>query len=343
MKSSEIKYCCFNSNRKFGIELEVEKNKTQQEILNAIKEVSKKDVQTSAGHWMQSVNNGEWHVKYDSSCGPKGNKAEDGGGWEIASFVASGYKDLLEIEKSVNAVNKLGCIINKHCGFHIHVDVSDFTKEEISILMARWIKIENWISQMVSPSRVNNKHCKLISSVKKKYINFDIKYEPLVLWDIVKPTNFAVHENPQKKVSLNSIGIAEKFYRLDNGIGISANSRQTIELRMPEGTLDGDNVKNWVRFFILFVETCKSSKMPNHLLPVKTIEEFLRFVGLSGSKNEFYLLSSGLLKTKKWALNKVKIYGSYGGKKQVIKKIKLITEPVSVNNANLVGSDVCSI
>lgn len=317
----EVTYRCFGSKRNFGIELEIEKTRTQQQIQETIQTVSKKPIQTTGGSWAQSNNNMFWHVKYDSTCGPLG-KGKDNGGWEIASFVASGYKDLLEIEAVTNALRESGCKVNKNCGLHIHADASDFSRDQISALTAYWIKVEGWLSQAVPANRVNNKYCKLISKVKK--LKFEDSYDPVKLWNVVKPTNFSIHENDQKKMALNLVGVAQKFHYDEAGTSFPMEMRQTIELRMPEGTLDGNEVKNWVRLFLLFVETCKDKEMPSNLKPASTIEELLCVLGLADS-DKFYLLSKGLHETKTWLLKRVTSYGTHKGKREATGKLKFIS------------------
>lgn len=323
MQGVEVTYRCFTSKRKFGIELEVEKNKTQAEITAAIQAVTEKPVESTSGHWAQSTHNDYWHIKYDSTCGPKG-KGKDKGGWEVASYVASGYKDLLDIEKTTDALCELGCKVNDNCGLHIHADVSDFTKNQISILIAYWLKVEKWLSQAVPSIRADNKYCKLLAKSKAKELKTDVEYEPLGLWDLVKPTNFAVHENNQKKTSLNLVGIAQRFHYEDQGAGIPCGVRQTVELRMPEGTLDGREVVNWVRLFLLFVETSKTAKMPNNIAPAGSVEELLRIIGFVDPKR-FYLLSKGLHETKTWLLKRIRRHGTHRAKRQATDKLKFIT------------------
>lgn len=323
MQDMEVTYRCFSSKRKFGIEIEVEKNKTQEEISDAIGTVAKRPIQISGGQWAQSTHNTYWHVKYDSTCGPKG-KGKDNGGWEVASFVASGYKDLLEIEHVANSLKVLGCNVNDNCGLHIHVDVSDFSKEQISVLTAYWLKVEAWFSQAVPSIRTENKYCKLITKSKAKNLSFDTHYASTTLWDIIKPTNFAIHENDQKKMSLNMVGIAQRFHYEDQGETCPPGVRQTVEFRMPEGTLDGKEVKNWVRLFVLFVETCKISKMPPNIAPATSIEEVMKCLGFS-DPDKFYLLSKGLHETKTWLLKRIKSYGTHKSKREATDKLKFIT------------------
>ena len=125
-------------------------------------------------------------------------------------------------------------------------------------------------------------------------------------------------------MSLNLVGVAQKFYYTDQGAQVPMGIRQTIELRMPEGTLNGNEVKNWVRLFLLFVETCKDAQMPSNLKPVDSIEELLYILGMAHPE-KFYLLSKGLHETKTWLLKRVKNYGTHKGKREASDKLKFIS------------------
>jgi hypothetical protein len=89
----------------------------------------------------------------------------------------------------------------------------------------------------------------------------------------------------------------------------SNDGRKTVELRLPEGTLNEYEVKNWVRFFLLFVENSKLGDMPENLKPIFDMDEFFSYLGLS-SKSSFYLLSEGMQETKLWVLGRWLEFGS---------------------------------
>ena len=90
--------------------------------------------------WAMTDNNSYWHVKYDSTCGPKGKPHDYG--WEIASFIGRSEQDLEIISNAAKWLADSGVQTNNNCGYHIHIDVSDFTPEGIGLLLANWLKIE---------------------------------------------------------------------------------------------------------------------------------------------------------------------------------------------------------
>lgn len=277
-------------NRCFGVEFEVGAEIGPHDIAKMLMKYSDKKVAVTTG-WAQSVNNDFWHVKFDSSCGVlKGTH-----GWEVASFKASGRDHLHHIGQMARELQHLGCEINANCGYHIHCEVKDYSPSKMGVLLARWLKIEPFLCKLVPLMRIGNYYCKLLNTHKK--LKSGRRYSASALWKSLRPTNFSPHENDQKKVTLNTVSFAavcKKEFDKD---------RKTIEFRMPEGTLDYDDVVNWVRFFVNFVESSKNQKMPLNLLPVQTMDGFLKLAGLKSSN--LFELDEDLEETKKWVFKRL--------------------------------------
>lgn len=177
-----VAYREFNATRKFGVELEVEQTLTKKELAKIIEtyEREKKNPRKAyveggdLGGWAESVSNDFWHIKYDSSCGPKG-KGLDTGGWEVASYVGSGPKDIDDIASAGDFLGQNTATVNQNCGLHIHVEVKDFTQEQLGVLLAYWLKIEPFIYHACPKHRKDNVYCKSMRSLfyKKSGINID--------------------------------------------------------------------------------------------------------------------------------------------------------------------------
>jgi hypothetical protein len=296
----KVIYKWFSSKRTFGVEMEVGNNVDRMTIRQCIQKISKKDIIVAG--WDLSNNNSFWHVKTDSTCGPSAHLQKDYG-VEIASFTASGYKDLKHITEVAAELGKSGVQVNNNCGLHVHVGVSDFTPAQMGILFAHWVRIEPIICCLVADRRLKNKHCRLWHT--RKGIDKFRAYSPQGLWDMIAPTNFSPHNNRQKKVSLNFVNFAAA---VSGGY-----SRMTVELRLPEGTLSPRDISAWVRIFVSFVDTCAKSKMPINLMPIETIEEFLQSIGLA-ERERFTFLSEGYLDTKSWIMEKI-LASSYASRK----------------------------
>jgi len=310
----KVKYKRLNTSRAFGIELEVGNEVPVAKISQAVDAVTERRVITTG--WDRSVNNSHWHVKSDISCGPLGPPQDHG--WEIASFKASGLRDLAHIIKVADALQKEGLKINNNCAFHVHVNIEDFPLEKAAILLAYWLKIEGGFCQTIPEHRLSSVHCKPISSVKKYDPNKF--YSPQRLWELVRPTNLDVHNNQERRVMLNMVNYAAGL-----GMGsIFTLKRQTAEFRFPEGTLDGEDVFCWVVIFLNFIEQVKRADMPSTLKPVN-LPSFLSILGLE-SAGEFLLLDNNLRRAKLWLLDRIKTYGNGKFYRAATKKIKVFHE-----------------
>lgn len=338
-----LEYKKFNSKRRFGIELEVSSVQScivprgsggliwvdqlgnyhpsisKQYIGNVIATKSSHHVVITEGSfgdnspgWAQTSQNDYWHVKYDSTCGPLGKK-KDCGGWEVASFIAQGQQDLIHIGMVADALREAGVETNNNCGLHMHAEAKDFEPEQVAALVARWIKIEPWICQMLPPHRRKNKYCRLLGN----YFKNREKSNASDYWNRIRPSNLSVHENSQKKLAINIVNYAAAL----KGDGYDT-SRKTVELRMPEGTLIGSDIINWGYLYLLFVDLSKNAGMPTNFTPVTTLKEFLNYLGLEG-KN-VYLLSEELFELKKWILNRMIQWGAPKYEKEAQKKLKFM-------------------
>jgi hypothetical protein len=86
--------------------------------------------------------------------------------------------------------------------------------------------------------------------------------------------------------------------------------RPTIELRLPEGTLNSFEIINWVEFFLFFIETSKNALMPMNIIPETNLRIVLDYLGLN---------ISGVEKdVRNWLFGRICKYGQLA----YIKKIK---------------------
>lgn len=315
MSYNIIKYLNFESNRRFGVELEMGHNIPKSKVSKIITNYSKKDVFCTG--YRISSNNSYWHVKDDSTCGIFGKNGPKG--VEVASYIAQGTPDIDHISFVGRMLSMSGCRTNNNCGYHIHAEVKDLDVNRVGILLAHWLKIENWVEQMLPYQRRNNKYCKPLSSLKE--LNRETEWKPQDLFIFLSPKNLGTFENEERRVSLNFVNYIKYILFPD-----SDNTRCTIELRSPEGTLDYLHIRNWIYFFLNFIDSCKNKEMPPNLLPCSNLDEFLFLSGLNHSENTFYIFTKELFDTRIWVLNRIISYGNSTNKRIAKKKVSFLSE-----------------
>jgi hypothetical protein len=297
MKYKTVNYTEFQIKRRYGIELETGG------------EVSKEAIHSYIGNRFQqnsliskyemSEDPKRWHIKDDSSSGPAGKKGPKG--VEIASFIGNDLKDLLHMAEVARSLSKLGCKINDNCGFHIHAEAVDISHQQMAIILAHWLKIENVLSMALPERRRDNFYCKPILSrckageIIKEYA--DSYWSANQIWYLLKPKNLGIFNNDDRKVSLNIVNYTRcKTY--------DSEKRNTIELRWPEGTLDKDDVLNWVVLFLNFIDVCSMRQMPANLLSADLMET-LKILGLHHDNHKFTIFDCYLHKARIWFLNRI--------------------------------------
>jgi len=289
-----VQYKAFNSIRNFGVELEVGNEYPRNFISSIIKNTTNMKVNIS--NYTQSVNNAHWVVKTDASCGKrvKSNGINEGG-YEIASFVASGIEDINKISVVAHNLKKGGIRANKNCGYHIHVNVSDFSEEDMGRLISYWLLIEDVFFNMVPFRRTINRYCKKIKIKNNNYQKaLKLLKNSLKIWEIYKPKTINIRNPNEKRYSLNLLN----FYAATR----TKFKRKTIEFRFPEGTLCQDSIKNFLFLFLNFVENMKVAKPPKS--KTMSVDYFLSICGLNNQKT-FCILDHDLIKTKIWTLKRL--------------------------------------
>jgi len=279
-----VQYRSFSTTRSFGVEGEYTDFGIDQEEIAWILEVNDPNHVVSVTPY--NLSDGScWHVKSDSSCG-----------WEVASYKGSGVADLNNIAGCLETVASQGGLINSDCGLHVHVDVSDFTEGDIARIAAHWMRIEPVVFTAVPKHRVSNVYCKML---RRRYI-CKIGKSPAVWKDTdfyqkVKPHDYNCKRD--RRVSLNICNFVKSVVEPEF-------NRKTVELRLPEMSPKAEDVKNWVKFFVTFVENAVKIPIPGDMSSVG-LPKALCIMGLRAVEGEGLILSEGLFRTKEWFLYRI--------------------------------------
>lgn len=306
--SQKIKYAKFESKRNFGIELEINNTVAKHRIKNIIRSACNRRIEVS--FWGKDTGNTYWHVKDDASCGPKGLDGPKG--YEIASYVGSGLRDIIHMTDVTDLLHEKKVGVTQFCGLHIHADGSDLTPEQVGTIIAYWLKIEHVIGLSLPCRRRGNIFCRNLRGQCRWYVAPQNLYTPTQVWDYYKPQDLSDQDNDDRRVNFNLVNYAR-------GMWYHWWKRKTLELRWPEGTLDGRNVKNWLRLYLNFIDNVKDKPMPA-TLESASIPEALQILGLHHNEDEFTVLSEGLMETKTWLLERIWYFVEterwYGGREK---------------------------
>jgi hypothetical protein len=297
MQYSAVKYRKFSSRRKFGVEMEVSERIPKALVKRIVEDASRR--RTCVTKYQLSVNNNYWHIKDDATCGSQGRDGPKG--VEVASFVGQGIADLQHITEVAWRLEDAGCEVNQNCGLHIHADASDLSIAQVGTILAHWVKIENMFALSLPDHRRNNEYCSFMQDRCHRRLLRDHAYTPLQLYDTLRPENLGYYENADRRVTLNIVNYAR-------ALAYKWESRKTLELRWPEGTLDATDIKCWVRLFLNFIEFVKDRPMPDDLHPV-SLYQTLYYLGLMHEPTEFVIFSEGLHETKTWLLERFAYFG----------------------------------
>lgn len=305
-----IKYLAFNTQRRFGAEMEVTAHTAQDKIKAAIQAVDPNHPINVYGNNHKDYGNTAWSVKYDGSCKDKDFKF----GWEVATFVGKGVEEIGLIQNVAAKFQEIGLKVNDNCSVHVHAEVTDYSKSQLGKLVAIWMKIEPILLQMVPKRRLESIYCVPMRKHYRPYFDpdktkFKDKKEQSAFYAKIKPNR---HNDDNRRLTLNICNVCsahdyEKYDYYDDYDGGGANNykkRMTVELRLPEGSVDPRNVSNWIKMFVRFVSLTQNRKFPEDLAPVG-LAETLRLFGLHETDGTPFILSRGLWNLKVWFLERI--------------------------------------
>ena len=122
---------------------------------------------------------------------------------------------------------------DRKCGLHIHLDTRDLTREDLINLHYIYKKIEPYFIYYVRKDRINNSYCKPLNKIGKgEYIDKDGKtidnYSP---------------DDRYRAVNFHSL-----------------KEHGTIEIRLMEGNIDYEKIKEWLMFHMCVISYVKKAK-----------------------------------------------------------------------------------
>jgi len=282
----------FKHSRRFGIELEVGGEYDCDWIHRVIGLHSDRDIRSKAG-WAQSFCNRHWHVKKDVTCGGYGRPH----GWEVATPIGQSAEDLRHYAAVAECLKQDGLMVNGNCGLHVHAEIKDWREEQAGMFMAQWLRLERLVFHAVPERRRTNLHCRPCRSLIDKRKRFDAPEE---VYEAFRPREVKPHHNPWRRYAINWVNFE---------IGLEREgkyARMTVELRLPEGSLNKNDVFNWPRLLLRLIE--RSTSLPFQSRPVAVgLKDALSTLGLT-HESGFAVLDEDCFQLKHWLLRRLMLH-----------------------------------
>lgn len=217
-------------------------------------------------------NNKNWIVKPDASCG-----------LEVCSPVTKGIAGINEVCKVVDAIKNTPAFnVDDRCSVHLHVEISDSSKQQVAAVLAYWVKCEQVFLDAMPSSRKMNRFCQSIG-----------------IMDVFR------HSDPLDASSIIAALSDQKYYSA-NVRHYNNRVRNTIEFRIMdhEAVVNSFDMKNWIKLLIHFVEVTRMEKLPRDYSHRDQWSSFLWLDPIDVFKllKFFDCLTEGMAQVRNWFL-----------------------------------------
>jgi hypothetical protein len=181
-----------------------------------------------------------WDVKTDSSAG-----------YEVCSpairLDAAGHNE--DLRNVCSVLNALDLSVDRRCGLHVHVDVSDFNWEELQRLVSLWVRYEPFFYELTPRSRRTNQYCRPLR--RSSWTEND-----LPMWRATQHLMSIRTEAEFRRYGPTGFG---KMHSL-NLQHFWMNGR--VEFRLQGGTINYDKIRRWAQVLLALVQRVKAENAP---------------------------------------------------------------------------------
>ena len=230
----------FNNHRTFGIEVEfISPNSISDTARHINSVLFDHNLQITTTHYSDS-NSRIWRLKPDGSVGGGGY------GMELVSPILQGDEGVRELELFLNAINTIeGVRVNRSCGLHVHVGVSDWKIKQFRNLYKRYIKFESAIDNVLPNSRrnSNNQYCR---STSDQFVYSDGQLTE-------------AYKNLQRCRTAQQIkrAIGGRYTKLNIE---SFRKHGTVEFRHHSGTTNVGKIMSWLRIALTMTKAADENR-----------------------------------------------------------------------------------
>lgn len=235
------------ANRSFGIELEVMApgGMRLQELAYKVEAAG---VPCHAEHYNHTTRR-HWKIVTDGSL-------TGGNGMEVVSPKLTGEDGVRQARIVAKALEDAGCKVNVSCGFHLHVDATDFTPDVMKKVAIQFFWYETFFDHIVPASR-RGSHNAYIKSNRSRFGGYG-----------TAAVNEGIRKVKEVRSDFDAIidvvngvryGDFDRYFKLN----LTAFRRhRTIEFRQHSGTVDADKIEHWIRLMVGFVSKAVVAQCP---------------------------------------------------------------------------------
>jgi len=182
-------------------------------------------------------------------------------GMEITSPSIESSAESMDMIKNIvdgirRSTRENGRIVGRDCGFHVHIDIGEFSLEQIRNLCRIFYNFEGVLFQFQPSSRRDNRYVRNIVEHGTDWID---NFDPDVYDDRRHESDFMFDHSS-----------AVSFSRFVN--------RGTVEFRYAAGTTRGVKVMSWIRLLLTLVEIAKSYPETIAINRSESIEDLKDFI-----------------------------------------------------------------
>jgi Putative amidoligase enzyme len=206
-----------------------------------------------------------WQVKEDCSV-----ETGSGYGLEVASPIMRGDLGFNQVVEMGDGLLAAGAEVDETCGVHVHVDMRDFTIDDLSNLVGMFHSQQDAL-YAATGERSSASYCEAIPEAYVQRVQSTLQQVKSSLGEggeaaadeAEPPTTMQPSGLPRwnyratgwrSNLTRQLLGVTHRYRGL-NLQSIAAHN--TVEYRLHQGSLDGVDVSNWARFCVAFTEAAR--------------------------------------------------------------------------------------
>jgi len=217
-----------DSGRRWGLEVETHTNLDKDAIVTKMRERGL-EVVDSSGRYFHSTGR-VWDLKRDGSCG-----------YEFASPILSGDAGIFDAKLAVEKIrNVCDTAVNRQCGIHVTIDISDHNDEDLKRLAIGYLKAQEHFYNRCAAWRQDNRFCK-----RNPVSNLSAMLREKSLQRVLDLAGgWRQHDDRYHGLNLTRIF-----------------NPKVVEFRMLESSVDIRKVGAWIRTCVGFIDGLKMSQV----------------------------------------------------------------------------------